>query len=124
MNKHTAGPWAIKREEGDINITSQSRPYVAQIYGALCSGTDEVQEANARLIAAAPKLLASIKDLAMELAQLHALHYPACEHNCPSREYVANARALIDRIEKPASRRDNDEHRVATVEETREGNRT
>lgn len=57
MNKHTPGPWAIKREHGDINIVSDEVPYVAQVF--TCPAVDV--NFNAALIAAAPELLAALQ---------------------------------------------------------------
>jgi hypothetical protein len=60
--KHTPGPWAINRDkQGNLNITSNTRPYVAQVFDN--DIFDEEQDANAKLIAAAPDLLAALIEI-------------------------------------------------------------
>lgn len=55
MNKHTPGPWQYKRTSGfDYGSTAYWVP-------GICVNIDK--EANARLIAAAPDLLAVVKEL-------------------------------------------------------------
>lgn len=61
--KHTPGPWVAHREHprGDrFEVRAVPAPYAAQ--GAYVAG--EITEADATLIAAAPDLLAALKDLA------------------------------------------------------------
>lgn len=57
--KHTPGPWIAKAGIGRWNVTTSAAPRSFNI----CSiNTDrEEQEANARLIAAAPDLLEALK---------------------------------------------------------------
>lgn len=60
MSKHTAGPWRVARASlyagNDLNVDSYEHGYVA-----LCGKRgDEVAEANANLIAAAPCLLEAL----------------------------------------------------------------
>lgn len=75
--KHTPGPWTCSRDDqfGDTRfyVTQQEgAPYtpdysdVATLIAETCSG-DRVakQEANARLIAAAPELLEALKEAAL-----------------------------------------------------------
>ena len=59
MNQHTEGPWfvdgnSIAHQSGDIATLDGVRPY-------------EEEEANARLIAAAPELLEACRDAAIRL---------------------------------------------------------
>lgn len=54
--KHTPGPW---RTTGSL-ISNESRVLVASLSGA---SDDDVEAANARLIAAAPELLAALKEV-------------------------------------------------------------
>lgn len=67
-NKHTPGPWLIVRERGDINIVSDTVPYVAQVFP--CPAVDV--DYNARLIAAAPDLLAALED-ALDAVEFHCI---------------------------------------------------
>ena len=65
--KHTSGPWTIIRESEDAIIRYSDgalASYIARIYnGTLCPEHGTV-DANARLIAAAPELLAALKTIA------------------------------------------------------------
>jgi hypothetical protein len=83
MGKHTPGKWKAVYEidvanEGWI-VKSDARPYVASVlWGAIASET----EANARLIAAAPDLLAAISEIieyAEQYLDLCDGDHPACE---------------------------------------------
>ncbi len=65
-NQHTPGPWAAdKFSRGDdytptnCRVTSGKKEIACAFYGA----TDGEREANARLIAAAPELLAALEGL-------------------------------------------------------------
>lgn len=63
MSKHTPGPWSaeVDREnDHEINIVSGNRPFVATAWPANHQ-EDKEQEANARLIAAAPELLEALR---------------------------------------------------------------
>lgn len=55
--KYTPGPW---RTTG-TRIANESRVLIAAVCGA--SGDDNTEAANARLIAAAPDLLAALREL-------------------------------------------------------------
>ena len=69
--QHTPGPWKVlhtRARKLQWNVcTENGAPFQAVIVEGLCNSnehlSDEVQEANARLIAAAPDLLASLIDL-------------------------------------------------------------
>ena len=73
MSKHTAGPWLIDPEmqhhlqPGDIRITTVDWE-IAVVTGDAgdADGNDE-SEANARLVSAAPDLLAALKRLVKEI---------------------------------------------------------
>jgi hypothetical protein len=61
--KHTKGPWSLKRignESTDFHqtVTSESFPALARVHVETETG-----KANARLIAAAPDMLAVLKEL-------------------------------------------------------------
>jgi hypothetical protein len=57
-HKHTSGPWHLGRRAGNPAIYSQDGTEIAEILQGL---TPEWRE-NARLIAAAPDLLAALRD--------------------------------------------------------------
>ncbi|HEP7878028.1 TPA: hypothetical protein VDT20_005735 [Pseudomonas aeruginosa] len=66
MSKHTPGPWEIERYSdgliqivGDVRIVSDDEENVTTVVEAVARG----DEANARLIAAAPELLGALQDL-------------------------------------------------------------
>lgn len=63
--KHTPGPW-----RGDCEIIGNSRVVATT---AWCSGFKEEDEANARLIAAAPDLLAALKRITAGLSDAEDL---------------------------------------------------
>jgi hypothetical protein len=56
MSAHTPGPWRISARGLDKGIESERGPPIAFPYGP----TPAVREANAKLIAAAPDLLAAL----------------------------------------------------------------
>lgn len=71
MSKHTPGPWAYTKSVNfgheSFNIHQEDgapyTPYMSDV-GTTELGEDmEIQEANARLIAAAPDLLAALENL-------------------------------------------------------------
>jgi hypothetical protein len=65
MSKHTPGPWAIKRTPNRITDFGQTHPAVNG-WRVSCQRYEmapEEHEANARLIAAAPELLALLQDI-------------------------------------------------------------
>lgn len=66
MSAHTPGPWKAEYSEGDEwdVLAGESLP-IAYISGWACSSV----EANARLIAAAPDLLAALKAARVFVAQ-------------------------------------------------------
>ena len=70
MSAHTPGPWAFSLEDGEV----YSIPEYASVAMVLMSNQGV---ANARLIAAAPDLLAALKD-AVELLDHH--NYSLKEH--------------------------------------------
>lgn len=71
MNKHTQGPWTVTRD-GEISIREETGrrrliAHVFALYGDVADGfrqrIDGSDDANARLIAAAPDLLAAARAL-------------------------------------------------------------
>ena len=73
MNKHTPGPWRLEwweykgRREPVLTVRTDADA-VAQVMGLWRDGADDSDErqANARLIAAAPDLLAALESLLNE----------------------------------------------------------
>ena len=88
---HTPGPWFAKREGfSTVYIEGRIRPGVLQEIAA-CGPTEagpETQEANARLIAAAPELLLALQSL----MNLFEQHEQAAHTTSPVGDY---ARAAI-----------------------------
>lgn len=92
-NKHTPGPWIAKRvrdseTNGDLDIDSVDGYHIAESIGGLDDGEEE---ANARLIAAAPDLLHAC-----------AAIVEWCDKNPPAGDalYCINqARAAIAKVE-------------------------
>lgn len=64
---HTPGPWHINKIGRGYGVFTQDTHQVAGIIGL----TSERDEANARLIAAAPELLEAAKKLSALLHELH-----------------------------------------------------
>ena len=71
MNKFTPGPWRVNKSNG-MRIAAGRNTPIAETLGAHLL---EEEHANARLIAAAPELLASLKTIAdwRELTHSHDL---------------------------------------------------
>ena len=91
--KHTPGPWSLDWETG--HVTS---PHVETAGRIVCTmpGTigEGYREGNARLISAAPELLAALREMIEQFG-----HY--CEHTEDSKEIAAQslARAAISKAE-------------------------
>lgn len=62
MSKHTPGPWLYKSNGSyfDVGIDNHEDS-VIPVYPTVCIGVPHDQEANARLIAAAPDLLEALE---------------------------------------------------------------
>lgn len=62
--KHTPGPWVYGDEMFDSQITAPSAPaaWGNRTIAVVDHAEDEMGEANAHLIAAAPELLAAVED--------------------------------------------------------------
>jgi hypothetical protein len=61
MNKHTPGPWRVVDSWNDHMVEGQNGEEIIWQDGP--HGTPTINEANARLIAAAPDLLAVLEEL-------------------------------------------------------------
>jgi hypothetical protein len=95
---HTPGPWGrnIKPATKYPVIFAGRNTHVAMVDTRLPA--DEV-EANIRLIAAAPDLLAALRDAKVELEQMHAHYCKGCPGGCPTLEYIENAARAIAKAE-------------------------
>lgn len=104
--KHTPGPW-ITSQHGEIRPARKDQKDrkekgwsfgyapIAKTVGDKRTTTPAINEANARLIASAPDLLASLEEVTAKLSQIHNHYHPACEGGCPTVEYIMNARKAI-----------------------------
>jgi len=80
MSKHTDGPWHVELDESDPTmpeydiIATVPSVEIARVHGFDPGGqADESAEANARLIASAPELLAACKMLLVRLESMPGL---------------------------------------------------
>ena len=96
MSKHTPGPWSYK-DNGhyfDVGVIEDGHDMV---YPAVCIGVMKYDEANARLITAAPDLLAAL-DMILEYIERRKRysdieHYSEIDRNYET--MVADAKAAI-----------------------------
>ncbi len=94
MSAHTPGPWFAKRmrnDNGNFDIDSVGGYFVAKSIGGLDVGEEE---ANARLIAAAPELLA-----ALQRAYMALIGYLPGHRNAITDAAIDAARAAIAKAE-------------------------
>lgn len=99
--EHTAGPWKIKWKD---NVVSESERLICNCAGHQCNiysyEIDEENEANARLIAAAPELLEACKDLMSHEYNIGAVCQNGIIKNCLCRDCVKKrAMAAIAKAE-------------------------
>lgn len=105
--KHTPGPWSRGQDYQDLEVGSRYRNVVGVVDGSsnglfvakVLVGSHET-EANARLIAAAPDLLAALKlvPLRADNCRCHLVENGNCE-NCPPRWHRKMIRAAIAKAE-------------------------
>lgn len=95
---HTPGPWAVQRDyvSAEHQVIKGYLIYNDVLCVARLSTVNPCAEANARLIAAAPEMLASIHDLLDVLSDV-APCTPGCGQGEPC--VVHDARDLLARIE-------------------------
>lgn len=74
MTKHTSGPWEVKEALSNFRIYAGSE----QICETYLRGEDD--KANARLIAAAPKMLEALKST-LPILQEYIKEVGPCEHD-------------------------------------------
>lgn len=88
MSKHTPGPWEVQ----NMTVFNRGCMFVANCDGLGDVDRMEMSRANARLIAAAPDLLAALKEL------LHMPEFDGTpEASLLRRDAKRAARAAIDR---------------------------
>ncbi len=68
MTEHTSGPWEVERSQGCFLVVSRNEPKDWPILVAQTGSAVEIDEANARLIAAAPDLLNALDSLLCRIA--------------------------------------------------------
>jgi hypothetical protein len=96
MSGHTPGPWAL--EDNDIvqHDTDGATQLIACAYATIADAYDDLlgaeQMANARLMAAAPRLLAALR----LMLHTHDVHGPCRHYDCDEcRRAVTDAGAAI-----------------------------
>ena len=74
MRNHTPGPWTIDLSKGSqpIEITAEGRPELAYVPVGMDDCDNPEDFANARLIAAAPDLLAAVEAALQGIAERKA----------------------------------------------------
>ncbi len=96
-HKHTPGPWSTDEAEHDepyqdINIRAGSRP-ICRVWkdDAPVRDYNAEQDADAKLIAAAPDLLEALEDLLQTMEQHEQLAGGACIYGDNARAAIAKA---------------------------------
>lgn len=106
MTEHTPGPWQSMRSkaphdgEYDYAIGAEGAPVLAEAFGRTADGGRPPAEANARLIAAAPDLLAQLDMVVGDLVMLRraiAEHDPRSEIFFRIDDTLRETRAVIAR---------------------------
>ena len=101
---HTPGPWKtqthISLDRLEIRDADGRRIAVCAMDFPMSAKT---HDANARLIAAAPELLAALAEAVDELEQMHRHYYGNCPGGCPACVAIDKARAAIAKAEGRAA---------------------
>lgn len=97
---YTPAPWIARRWDTDtVSILGEYKGQAIRIAWVFCSDTDE---ADARLIEAAPALLDALRTVKTELAHLY--RNGRVKANAPERarieKYITDAEYLIEKIEE------------------------
>jgi hypothetical protein len=95
MSAHTPGPWSVEKERDFWNVTSVQGDIVGIEGLYRCDGSDE---ANARLIAAAPELLEALRYMLRRYVEL-VESGDAGDWNPETETEVIEARAAIAKAE-------------------------
>ena len=94
MADHTPGPWHVCGDMIRSTVSNAAMRSVAKVYVSQMHGKPEAA-ANARLIAAAPDLLAACRAIEPHIASNH----PVTDNEHPYLTAVRQLRAAIDRAE-------------------------
>lgn len=100
VKEHTPAPWHSRRDDTDqVTILGEYKGQTIRIAWVFCNTTDE---ADSRLIEAAPALLDALRTVKTELAHLY--HNGQVKANAPERariqKYILDAEYLIEKIEE------------------------
>lgn len=98
MSKHTKGPWNIAQESVDSEwyiVTAAGGRVMANVH---VETGNRMDEANIKLIAAAPDLLKALMKIEREATAIAATCPPA-PHACPACEILFVAREAIAKAE-------------------------
>ena len=103
MSEYTPGPWYVKRNGVRSPVNSEDGRHIAMINYSPMTIPDEMHEANARLIVAAPDLLEALRAIYKEA---FSENDPDHCHHCHTRVGAHEpwcaagiARAAIDKAE-------------------------
>jgi len=96
MNKHTPGPWRVNHADNDPRTRLRVYTNGTESLVADCDGATPDSKANARLIAAAPELLARL-----ELAQRYLTHPEVLKI---TRQMALSGEAVNERIAEAIAR--------------------
>ena len=95
--KHTPGPWKIEIID-NTEFSIEPMNYLLIVSGAREEGFTEEEEANAKLIAAAPEQHQALLDVEKEIQMLLKIPMPDEIYS----QVALNAKDVIDGIVKPA----------------------
>jgi len=101
MAKHTAGPWKTDLwnypHRGQVKVIVTDKDAIGEIYGLYREDTDSriEEDANARLIAAAPELLE-----ALEMVLSLNIPTPATHDGLQAADALAKVRAAVAKATK------------------------
>ena len=90
--QHTPGPWTLDgaANTGDLDIVAP-RGRIAMLDCEFSAETEEALTANARLIAAAPDLLAALIELSDYVFDEYTASHLLCERAAEARAVIAKA---------------------------------
>lgn len=96
MNKHTPGPWELRRERHLGKTDHVVKIGTASVYYNRGIGqTEETAVANGKLIASAPELLEALEECVQRMEQVQKMtDYPLAWPTIKARSAIAKARGL------------------------------